>query len=49
MSKVIADITMSLDGFVAGPDQSGEEPLGRGGEALHAWATPLASCRAAPS
>ena len=29
---------MSLDGFVAGPDQSLEQPLGVGGEALHEWA-----------
>ena len=29
---------MSLDGFVAGPDQSLEHPLGVGGEALHEWA-----------
>jgi dihydrofolate reductase len=29
---------MSLDGFVAGPNQTLEEPLGRGGEQLHEWA-----------
>jgi dihydrofolate reductase len=28
---------MSVDGFVAGPDQSPEEPLGKGGEELHRW------------
>src|SRR3954454_13996855 len=28
---------MSLDGYVAGPDQSREEPLGVGGERLHDW------------
>jgi dihydrofolate reductase len=28
---------MSLDGFMAGPDQSRDEPLGRGGENLHGW------------
>jgi dihydrofolate reductase len=28
---------MSLDGFVAGPDQSPEDPLGKGGERLHEW------------
>jgi dihydrofolate reductase len=28
---------MSLDGFVAGPDQSEDDPLGRGGMALHDW------------
>jgi dihydrofolate reductase len=38
MGKLILNITMSLDGFVAGPNQTLEEPLGRGGEALHEWA-----------
>jgi dihydrofolate reductase len=38
MSKVIAEISMSLDGYVAGPDPSLEEPLGKGGEQLHEWA-----------
>jgi dihydrofolate reductase len=37
MSKVIADITMSLDGYVTGPDPDLEHGLGRGGEPLHAW------------
>ena len=32
---------MSLDGFVAGPNQSHAEPLGVGGEALHEWIFPL--------
>jgi dihydrofolate reductase len=32
------EITMSLDGFVAGPNPSLEDPLGVGGEALHQWA-----------
>ena len=36
---LIFDITTSLDGFVAGPDASLEDPLGRGGEQLHDWAT----------
>jgi dihydrofolate reductase len=36
--KVIADISMSLDGFVTGPDAGPEAGLGRGGEALHDWA-----------
>jgi dihydrofolate reductase len=31
-------ITMSLDGYVAGPNQSVEHPLGEGGEQLHQWA-----------
>jgi dihydrofolate reductase len=37
MTKVIADITMSLDGFVTGPDPDLEHGLGHGGEPLHAW------------
>ena len=37
MSKVTVDISISLDGFVAGPDPTLEEPLGRGGERLHDW------------
>jgi len=36
---------MSLDGFVAGPNQSVKEPLGVGGEPLHEWAFPLAAFR----
>ena len=38
MSKVFADISMSLDGYVAGPDADLEDPLGSGGERLHEWA-----------
>jgi dihydrofolate reductase len=38
MTKVIADITMSLDGFVTGPDPDLDRGLGRGGEPLHTWA-----------
>jgi dihydrofolate reductase len=38
VARLIFDITMSLDGFVAGPNQTLEEPLGQGGEALHDWA-----------
>ena len=37
MSKVRAHISVSLDGHVAGPNQSMEEPLGVGGERLHDW------------
>lgn len=36
--KVIADISMSLDGFVTGPDAGPDAGLGRGGEPLHEWA-----------
>jgi len=34
---VVATITISLDGFVAGPNQSLEDPLGERGEELHEW------------
>lgn len=41
MSKVkVAAFSVSLDGFGAGPDQSREEPLGKGGEELHEWMFP---------
>ena len=38
MSKVTCHISISLDGFVAGPNQSLENPLGEGGMRLHEWA-----------
>ncbi|WP_152190719.1 dihydrofolate reductase family protein [Georgenia satyanarayanai] len=38
MSRVIADITTSLDGFVTGPGAGPERGLGTGGEPLHRWA-----------
>ena len=38
MSRVTCRISVSLDGFVAGPEQSLEDPLGTGGERLHEWA-----------
>jgi dihydrofolate reductase len=38
MGKLILDISMSLDGFVAGPNQTLDDPLGKGGEQLHQWA-----------
>ncbi len=45
MSKLTFDITMSLDGFVAGPNPTLEEPLGEGGEQLHEWLFGLKSWR----
>ena len=33
----VHNLTVSLDGFAAGPDQSVENPLGVGGESLHSW------------
>lgn len=41
MGKFKLPIAISLDGFVAGPDQSEENPLGVGGEGLHEWAFDL--------
>ncbi len=37
MSKVVLDITMSLDGFGSGPNPTPEQPLGEDGEQLHDW------------
>ena len=45
MSRLVCGISMSLDGFVAGPNQTLEEPLGEGGEQLHEWAVRLRSFR----
>jgi dihydrofolate reductase len=45
VSKLRLDITMSLDGFVAGPNASLEDPLGKGGMRLHEWAFAAASWR----
>ena len=38
MTRIIADISVSLDGFVTGPDPSPHNGLGTGGEALNTWA-----------
>ena len=38
MSKVIFDMSMSLDGFVRATGTTPQEPLGKGGERLHEWA-----------
>jgi dihydrofolate reductase len=46
MSRLRFGISMSLDGYVAGPNQTVKEPLGVGGEALHEWVFPLAAWRA---
>jgi dihydrofolate reductase len=45
MSKVTCQISISLDGFVAGPNQSLENPLGEGGMRLHEWAVATAGWR----
>lgn len=46
MSRLRFRISMSLDGFVAGPNQSVKNPLGVGGTRLHEWAFSLAQWRA---
>jgi dihydrofolate reductase len=45
MSKLRFEIAISADGFVAGPNQSVENPLGEGGEQLHEWVIKLAAWR----
>ena len=45
MSRLRFQISVSLDGFAAGPDQSPENPLGEGGEALHDWVVKLEAWR----
>jgi dihydrofolate reductase len=47
MSTFRCHISISLDGYVAGPNQSEENPLGEGGEQLHDWVVPLAAWREA--
>jgi dihydrofolate reductase len=46
MSSVSCQISISLDGFVAGPNQSLENPIGEGGLRLHQWVFETASWRA---
>jgi dihydrofolate reductase len=43
--KLTLDISMSLDGFIAGPNQTLGQPLGEGGQRLHEWALAVASFR----
>lgn len=45
MSSVTCHISISLDGFVAGPNQSIENPIGEGGMRLHQWVFETASWR----
>ena len=38
MGRVTCDVAMSVDGFVAGPNQSLDNPMGEGiGQRLHGW------------
>jgi dihydrofolate reductase len=45
MGRLKVTITMSLDGFVAGPNQSAQDPLGAEGERLHEWLVSLKAFR----
>jgi dihydrofolate reductase len=45
VSKVKCQISISADGYLAGPNQSEEHGLGEGGEALHEWVVKLAAWR----
>jgi len=45
VAKVTFDISMSLDGFITGPNDSVEQGLGEGGEQLHRWLYDLDSWR----
>jgi hypothetical protein len=45
MASLTLDISMSLDGFIAGPNRTVEQPLGAGGDRLHEWGFGLASWR----
>ena len=47
MSKVVVEISMSLDGYVAGPNATLDEPLGKDGERLHDWIVGLDAWREA--
>jgi dihydrofolate reductase len=47
VGKLRFEISISLDGYVAGPNQSEEHPLGEGGEDLHEWVIKLAAWREA--
>ena len=45
MGEVIVDISMTLDGFIAGPNDSPTNPLGDNGDQIHHWVYELASWR----
>jgi hypothetical protein len=45
LAKLRLDISISLDGYAAGPNPSEENPLGIGGEQLHEWALGLEAWR----
>jgi len=37
MGRILLSMSVSLDGFAAGPDVTAEQPMGKGGERLHEW------------
>lgn len=37
MGRTVLSMSVSLDGFAAGPDVTAEQPMGKGGERLHEW------------
>jgi dihydrofolate reductase len=45
MTRLTAEISVSVDGYAAGPNQSMDNPLGEGGERLHEWVLRTASWR----
>jgi dihydrofolate reductase len=45
VGKLTFEISTSLDGFIAGPNQSRDDPLGQGGEQLHEWGIETAAWR----
>ena len=45
MGKVTSDMSMSLDGFISGPNDDVDRPLGEAGDRLHQWVYGLASWR----
>jgi len=45
MTRLTFDITTSLDGYVAGPNATVEQPLGEGGDRLHEWMVGLTTFR----
>jgi len=45
MGRSKAQISVSLDGYMAGPNQGEDNPLGEGGMGLHEWAVKLSSWR----
>lgn len=45
MTSITAQISVSLDGFIAGPNQSTDNPIGEGGMRLHEWAFATRSWR----